>query len=201
MTSRTVSRREPPDRQAAALIGYYERVGYRRLEPAILQPVEPSLDLSGEDIRGRMYLTEVAGREFCLRPDLTIPVSREYLASPAAGQPAGFCYLGQVFRHQGEVPGEFLQAGIGSFGRRDRAAADAEMVCLGLEATTHYGIAAPEIRMGDIGLFVALIEALEIAPAWRRRLVKDFNRSATLEHDLDELMLAQTRCRHLIKAC
>src|ERR1041384_7017445 len=123
----------------------------------------------------------------CLRPDLTIPVSRDYLASPAAGAAAGFCYLGPVFRHRGEAPAEFVQAGIESFARRDTAAADAEMFALGLEATTHYGIAAPEIRMGDVGLFAALIAALALAPAWKRRLVKDFNRTGSLVHDLDQL--------------
>ena len=81
-----------------------------------------------------------------------------------------------------------LQAGIESFGRRDTAAADAEIFALGLEATTHYGIAEPEIRMGDVGIFIALIEALKISPAWKRRLVKDFNRAGRLAQDLDMLM-------------
>jgi ATP phosphoribosyltransferase regulatory subunit len=132
-----------PDARAQALVASYERAGYRRAEPAILQPAEPFLDLSGEDIRRRMYLTsEPSGRELCLRPDLTIPVSRDYLASSAAaaGEPAGFCYLGPVFRQRGDKPGEFVQAGIESFGRRDTAAADAEMLALGLEALTQYGI-------------------------------------------------------------
>ncbi len=67
-----------PDARAQALVASYERAGYRRAEPAILQPAEPFLDLSGEDIRRRMYLTsEPSGRELCLRPDLTIPVSRD----------------------------------------------------------------------------------------------------------------------------
>ena len=79
-----------PDARAEALVGAYERAGYRRVAPPILQPAEPFLDLSGEDIRKRMYLTTDAdGRELCLRPDLTIPVSRDYLASPAAGTRAG----------------------------------------------------------------------------------------------------------------
>src|ERR1700674_2871479 len=162
-----------PDARAQALVASYERAGYRRAEPAILQPAEPFLDLSGEDIRRRMYLTsEPSGRELCLRPDLTIPVSRDYLASPAGGEPAGFCYLGPVFRQRGDRPGEFLQAGIESFGRRDTAAADAEMLALGLEALAQYGIEAPEIRIGDVGLFTALIEALDLPPAWRRRLAR-----------------------------
>ena len=142
-----------------------------------------------------MYLTEVSGHEFCLRPDLTIPVSRDYLASPLAGKAAGFCYLGPVFRHRTDAPGEFLQAGIESFGRHDTAATDAEMLALGLEATAHFGVKAPEIRMGDVAVFTALIEALDLAPAWRRRLIKDFNRPGSVEHDLDRLGLDAERGR------
>jgi ATP phosphoribosyltransferase regulatory subunit len=178
------------DGRAAALLAHYEDAGYRRVEPAILQPAEPFLDLSGENIRRRMYLTTgPSGRELCLRPDLTIPVSRDYLASSHAGEPGGFCYLGPVFRQSEDGPGEFLQAGVESFGRSDTAAADAEMLVLGLEAMGHYGIETPEIRTGDVGLFAALIDTLDLAPAWRRRLVKDFNRHESLEQDLDRLGL------------
>src|SRR5215467_1708082 len=175
-----------PDARAEALLASFTRAGYTRVAPAILQPAEPFLDLSGEDIRKRMYLTtDPRGRELCLRPDLTIPVSRDYLASPAAGKPRGFCYLGPVFRHRDEGGGEFLQAGIESFGRPDTAAADAEMLALGLDATAHYGLGAPDIRMGDVALFSALVAALDLAPAWKRRLIKDFNHKTSLAHDLD----------------
>ncbi len=130
-----------------------------------------------------------SGEELCLRPDFTIPVRRDYLASPAAGRPQGYCYLGPIFRDRGSLPGEFLQGGIESFGRTDKAASDAETLSLGLEATAHFGRAAPEIRIGDVGLFTALISALDLAPAWKRRLIKDFNRKASLAHDLDRLTL------------
>jgi ATP phosphoribosyltransferase regulatory subunit len=180
-----------PDPRAEALVTAYEGAGYRRLSPPLLQPAEPFLDLSGEDIRKHMFLTaDAEGRELCLRPDLTIPVSCEYLASPEAGTPQGFCYLGPVFRDRGALPAEFLQAGIESFGRKDKAAADAEMLALGLDALTHYGIANTEIRIGDVGLFAALIAALDLAPAWKRRLVKDFNHKSSLAHDLELLTLS-----------
>ena len=185
-----------PDTRAEALVASYERAGYRRTAPAILQPAEPFLDLSGEDIRKRMYQTTApGGGEFCLRPDLTIPVSRDYLASPVAGKPAGFCYLGPVFRHSADAGAEFLQAGIESFGRSDTAAADAEMLALGLDATTHYGLAKPDVQMGDVALFRALIAALNLAPAWKRRLIKDFNRKNNLAQDLDRLVLGGTNGR------
>src|SRR3954467_9283597 len=107
------ARESRPDALSHTLVASYERAGYARVSPAILQPAEPFLDLSGEDIRKRMYLTaDPHGRELCLRPDLTIPVSRDYLASPQAGKAAGFCYLGAVFRHRSGGASEFLQAGI-----------------------------------------------------------------------------------------
>jgi len=175
---------------AQSLVSAYERSGYTRAHPAILQPAEPFLDLSGEDIRGRMFLTAGrSGEELCLRPDFTIPVSRDYLASATAGRAQGFCYLGPVFRDRGSLPGEFLQAGIESFGRTDKAAADAETLALGLEATAHFGRLAPDIRIGDVGLFAGLVSALDLAPAWKRRLVKDFNRKASLEQDLERLTI------------
>jgi ATP phosphoribosyltransferase regulatory subunit len=180
-----------PDTRAQSLAASYVRAGYAQVDPPVLQPAEPFLDLSGEDIRRRMFLTsDPDGGELCLRPDLTIPVSRDYLASPEAGKPTGFCYLGPVFRHRDNGGSEFVQAGIESFGRTDTAAADAEMLALGLEATTLYGLNAPEIRMGDVGLFSAFIAALDLAPAWKRRLIKDFNRKSSLNHDLDQLTIA-----------
>src|SRR5229473_563721 len=133
-------------KRADSLVAAFARAGYTRVSPAILQPAEPFFDLSGEDMRRHMYLvTDTAGREFCLRPDLTIPVARDYLASATAPQRASFCYLGPVFRDSGITSGEFLQAGI---------------------------------------------TALDLAPAWKRRLLKDFNRKATLAQDLERLTLA-----------
>jgi ATP phosphoribosyltransferase regulatory subunit len=170
---------------AEALIEAFACAGYVRVSPAILQPAEPFFDLSGEEMRRHMYLvTDSAGREFCLRPDLTIPVARHYLASSSALRPAGFCYFGPVFRDHGEAGAEFIQAGIESFGRTDTAAADAEVLALGLRATDHYGVGNPDIVTGDVGLFTALIEALALAPAWKRRLLKAFNRKATLGTEL-----------------
>ena len=34
-----------PDARAEALVAHYERAGYARVAPAILQPAEPFLDL------------------------------------------------------------------------------------------------------------------------------------------------------------
>ena len=189
MTGTAVSTGTAP--WADTLLQSFAKAGYARAEPAILQPAEPFLDLSGEDIRKSLYLTtDAGGDELCLRPDLTIPVARNYLSSDRAGRAAGFSYLGPVFRYRGGRPSEFLQAGIESFGRQDRAAADAEMLALALAATAAFGVTEVEIRTGDVALFNALIDALDLYPVWRRRLIKDFNRKVSLEQDLERLTLA-----------
>src|SRR6187431_1024743 len=176
---------------AETLLHSFAEAGYVQAHPAILQPAEPFLDLSGEDIRKSLYLTtDASGEELCRRPDLTIPVARDYLASGRAGQPAGFSYLGPVFRYRSGQASEFLQAGIESFGRTDRAAADAEMLALALEATSAFGLTDVEIRTGDVALFNALIDALDLYPVWRRRLIKDFNRKVSLTEDIERLTLA-----------
>lgn len=183
--------------RAEALLLSFAQAGYVHARPAILQPAEPFLDLSGEDIRKSLYLTtDASGEELCLRPDLTIPVAREYLRSSLAGQAAGFCYLGPVFRYRSGQASEFNQAGVESFGRDDRAAADAEMLALGLEATAAYGISNADIRTGDVALFAALIEALDLYPVWKRRLIKDFNRKVSLAQDLERLTLETGKTRN-----
>ena len=155
-----------------ALIALFEREGYARVEPPVLQPAEAFVDLSGEDIRRRMFVTQdAAGRELCLRPEYTIPVCREHLARGGAG-PALYSYLGPVFRLRAGETGEFWQAGIESIGRRDAAAADAEILALALEGLEALGTPPISVRLGDMGLLDAVLDALKLAPAAKRRLVR-----------------------------
>ncbi|MBI1980412.1 MAG: ATP phosphoribosyltransferase regulatory subunit [Methylocystis sp.] len=158
----------------AAVLAHFAREGFARCEPRLLQPAHVFLDRSGEDFRGRLYLTsDGSGAEYCLRPEFTIPVCLDYLGSPRAGQPAAFAYGGSVFRapeHGATGDGEFLQAGLESFGRQDREAADAEILVAALEAAAAAGATALSVHMGDAGLVAAFLESLDMPPIWRRRL-------------------------------
>jgi ATP phosphoribosyltransferase regulatory subunit len=155
--------------------------GYDRAEPAILQPASVFLDLAGEDIRARLFIaTDAAGGEYCLRPEYTIPVCRDYLASADAGEPAAFSYLGRVFRYRANGQGEFDQAGIESFGRRDREAADAEILALTLEAAEIGGAGPLSVRFGDAGLLTGFLAALDLPPAWLRRIRRAHTRGLSI---------------------
>ena len=93
---------------ATALVELYERAGYARVEPAIVQPAEIFLELSGEELRRRLFIfSDSTGRELCLRQDITIPVCRAHIEKGGNGS-ANYCYLGPIFRDRGSRSGEIL---------------------------------------------------------------------------------------------
>ncbi|WP_132254620.1 ATP phosphoribosyltransferase regulatory subunit [Methylobacterium segetis] len=184
---------EAKTRLSARLSAHLSAAGYRPVTPPVLQPVEPFLELSGEDIRRRIFVTQdEAGTELCLRPEFTIPVCRLHRAL-ADGQAADYSYLGPVFRLGGHEPDEFLQAGIESIGRTDTPAADAEVLGLALEGLALLGRPEAEVRLGDMGLTVALLDGLGVPPAAKRRTL----RALAAGRGLDGVMnTAQSEDRH-----
>lgn len=171
------------ERSTETASGVLERRGFRRIEPAILQPAELYLDQIGEDLRSRTYVfTDPDGEELCLRPDLTLPACRIYLDEhPAADATARLSYHGPAFRYQADArdparPREFHQIGLESFGVADRVAADAEVMATVDACLTALGLAPPSIRLGDLGLVHGLIAAIDMPERWRRRLIAAFER-------------------------
>jgi ATP phosphoribosyltransferase regulatory subunit len=163
-------------------LDHFLAAGFERTEPPILHPAAIFLDMSGEEVRRRLFLTaDAAGEELCLRPEYTIPVCRAYLASDKAGGVAEYSYLGPVFRARAGQGGEQTQTGLESFGRKDAEAADAEVFALSLDAATAAGGGALATRVGDAGLFDAVLESLEISAPWRRRLRRGVARGRGLE--------------------
>ncbi len=176
----------------AALAAHLQTAGYTPCEPPILQDAAIFFD-SGEDMRSRLYLTsDQSGADYCLRPEYTIPVCRHYLASPAAGAPAAFSYCGPVFRFRADGPSEFLQAGLENFGRSDREAADAEILGLALDTVAAVSEAKLALRIGDAGLFRALLEALDLSPQWRRRIIRAYAQVHTHEKTLEMIFATGT---------
>ncbi|HKB95743.1 MAG TPA: ATP phosphoribosyltransferase regulatory subunit [Rhizomicrobium sp.] len=170
--------------QAAALLGLFAARGYGRQEPAVLQPAEIFLNRSGEEIRRRTFtLTDPTGRDLCLRPDLTIPICRQAVQANRAF-PARIAYNGLVFRHQpGEPhrPTQFFQAGVELLGLEDAAAGETEILSLAVEALRVCGLKDFSLRIGDLALFGALVDALALPLQWRSRLKRHFWRAGYVE--------------------
>jgi ATP phosphoribosyltransferase regulatory subunit len=154
-----------------AVLELFKAAGHTRVSPPILQPANVFLDLTGEDIRRRLFLTSgTDGADLCLRPDFTIPVCRHHLAAEGAKLPAAYCYNGPVFRQRPDGLGEIPQLGAESLGRTDTAEADADLLALSVKALEVFGLNDCLIRIGDETIFAAVLEGLDLPTVWRRRL-------------------------------
>lgn len=147
------------------LLGAFLRAGAAEVTPDLLQPADRLLDLYGEDIRARAYVTSDPLRgEMMLRPDFTVPVVEAHMAEGA--EPARYCYMGEVFRrqdHRGAArANEYLQAGYEVFDRTDPDTADAEVFALFARLLAHLRLTA---TVGDIGILRAAVAGIDtIAP-------------------------------------
>ena len=155
--------------EAARLVERFRASGAAPFETGILQPAGPLLDLYGEDIRGRAFITSDPHRgETMLRPDFTVPLVRHHMAGGAT--PARYAYAGEVFRRQDDHPdrpAEYVQAGFEVFDGTDAPARDAEMF-LTLRDACGTGTA----RIGDIGLLTAALDGLATSDRRRALLLR-----------------------------
>ena len=163
--------KEVPREEVARLVALFESKGALRVGAAVLQSADTLLDLYGEDIRARAYVTHDPMRgELMLRPDFTVPVVQMHMAE--GQEPARYCYAGTVFRMQEEDTGrasEFEQVGYELFDRGNRAAADAEVFALIASALEGRGLRA---AMGDIGVLRAAVEGLSTTPERKGALMR-----------------------------
>lgn len=154
----------------------------------VIQPADPFLDMAGEDLRRRIFLTESeTGESLCLRPEFTIPVCLDHIAARAE-TPRRYGYLGTVFRQRREGGNEFLQAGIEDLGEADHGAADARSVADAHALMTRL---LPDTQLstviGDQAVFEAVLAALGLPRGWQKRLARAFGAPEQLAAALSDL--------------
>ena len=194
---------------AAALKARFAEAGAQVVETPILQPAETLLDLYGEDIRARAYVTSDALRgEQMLRPDFTVPVVQMHMDHGA--EPARYTYSGEVFRRQEDDPeraNEYIQVGYELFARDDPAAADAEVFALIHDLLKPLAL---KPATGDIGILTAAVDGLETTERrksalrrhiWRpkrfRALIERFSGAAPVPGHRAALLAAADPMRNL----
>jgi ATP phosphoribosyltransferase regulatory subunit len=169
---------------ATQLRAGFETAGAMPVETPILQPAQTLLDLYGEDIRARAYVTSDALRgEQMLRPDFTVPVVQKHMQHGA--EPARYTYMGEVFRRQEQDPqraSEFIQVGYEVFDRNNAAGADAEVFSLISAALDGLGLRA---ATGDIGILLAAVQGLNTTDHRKAALMRHIWRPARFRALLD----------------
>lgn len=201
--------------EMARLTELFVEAGGLPLAIDALQPADVLLDLYGEDIRGRAFVTSDGLSELMLRPDFTAPVVARHMAVGA--EPARYTYAGPVWRKLGSGGNrarEFQQVGFELFDRSDVAEADAEVFALISKSVEGYGLSA---ATGDMGIMIAALDAIDISDGrraalrrhlWRpkrfRALLTGFSKPGTIsdkraallqahrDDQLDQLLAAKT---------
>lgn len=156
--------------EAARLTALFQAAGANPVEADILLSADVLLDLYGEDIRARAYVTQDPMRgEMMLRPDFTVPVVQMHMETRAA--PARYTYSGEVFRKQETDtgrPSEFLQVGYELFAA-DRAEADAEVFALVAQALDGLPVRA---ATGDISVLMAAVRSIRTTERRKAALMR-----------------------------
>jgi len=153
----------------------------------VLQPLGLLLDLAGEAMRSRLFVVSGdGGDEACLRPDFTVAVARQHLASGVAS--GRYLYEGKAFRvapRGSDRAEEFLQIGVEAFEAADPVAADAEIAALAWAGAAAGGRDDLTLLLGDVGLFAAFVDSLDLTPPLGARLKRTFSRPRQLKAELE----------------
>jgi ATP phosphoribosyltransferase regulatory subunit len=183
---------------SSVLLETFYRFGYGEVWTPTME-YEDVLVQGDERAAGVSYrLFDEHGHVLALRPDMTIPIAR--LVATRYGDaepPLRFCYLSHAYRAVRPQRGqqrEFLQAGIELIG------ADApggtvevlEILCASLDAA---GLPRSRIGLGDAGLYRSLLEAMEVEPEPRARMLAALERHdfVALESEARGLSLGGAR--------
>ena len=163
-------------------LSVFEQAGGKRIDPPTLMDASIPLELSGEAVRSRLCIfTDTNGQERALRPDLTLPVAieeAERLKNGAAG-PQQYCYRARAYRLP-SAPGlslEFTQVGTEHFGGPSSPNADAEMFSLVAEAARSGGMNGGSAWFGDLAIFPAFVDALDLGDAASGALKRAFRQA------------------------
>lgn len=170
--------------QADLLFDRFKSEGALPVEADSLQPAETLLDLYGEDIRARAYVTfdPVEGEQM-LRPDFTVPVVEMHMNEGA--EPARYTYNGTVWRKQeagSARPSETLQVGFEIFDRENPEASDAEVFALFSDILGGFDLRA---ATGDLGILIAAISGLKTIDRRKAALLRHIWRPARFRQLLE----------------
>ena len=164
----------------------FEAAGGQRIDAPLLQPLNLLLDLAGEAMRARLFVVQSeGGAESCLRPDFTVAIARQHLDR---GLVAGrYVYQGPAYRASSgsDRPEEFVQTGLEVFSADEPTAdADAEIAGLAWAAASAGGRKDLSLWLGDVALFSAFIDSLELSEPLARRLKRVAGRPRLLAAEL-----------------
>jgi len=169
------------------IIKNFKRHGFVLSEPDVLLDSEYIIERSGEKFRNLMLTFENEdGKIMCLRPDLTVASCINYLQKKTSSK---IYYSGQAYRRSSSKGFNFIndQLGIEIFGSKNKMKDDFKVISTILSSSKKIKRKKIQIKVGDIGLFKSLINALVMPERWRLRLIRHYWRRNYFEELLKRL--------------
>ncbi len=145
--------------------------GFQEWEGPVLEATELYRKKSGDEIVGQLFnFEDKGGREVALRPEVTPTLARLVAARQRDfKKPLKWFQLGSCFRYEAPQKGrlrEFYQWNADVLGEVS-AAADAELIALGINALRAFGFTAEDVavRISHRALWSRFVSEAGIAPA------------------------------------
>ena len=159
--------------EADRILRLFSNSGAQIVQPAVLQRADTLLDLYGEDIRARAYVTsDPFNGEMMLRPDFTVPIVKTHMTGLTGNDTARYAYCGKVFRRQeknSERASEYLQVGYEIFDRTDVIKSDTDVFCIIKKAL---GDLPLRVATGDIGILMTAVSSLKTTSSRQKALLR-----------------------------
>ena len=157
-----------------AIIKTFENNGFVLSEPDVLLDSDYIIERSGEKFRSSMLTFEREdGKTMCLRPDLTVASCISFLQKKSSSK---IYYSGQAYRRSNKKGSNFInnQLGIEILGSKNEIQDDFKVISTILSSAKKIKSKKIQIKVGDIGLFKSLINALDMPERWKLRLIRHF---------------------------
>lgn len=189
---------------------FEEKANIAWKNPNIIQPSDPFLSLLGEDMRTRLVFAQAGdAQNLCLRPEFTIPICLDLIKEDASklNSEHVFAYHGEAFRlRKDRNYGAFQQAGIewiggvktddpaleshaseAGYSLNDENEKDLEALNFAFNVQEVLGFDQLRFVLGDVRLYDALIDDLDLPPATSLRLKKLEHSKLTSNDLMDQL--------------
>ena len=169
------------------IIKTFKSNGFVLSEPDVLLDSDYIIERSGEKFRSSMLtFNSEDGKTMCLRPDLTVASCISFLQKKSSSK---IYYSGQAYRRSNKKGSNFIndQLGIEILGSKNQTHDDYKVISTILSSAKKIKKKKIQIKVGDIGLFKSLINALDMPERWKLRLIRHFWRPSYFEELLKRL--------------
>ncbi len=172
----------------------FERFGYREVATPTFEHLELITAKSGEDIVEHLFdFKDKSGRELALRPELTAPVMRFYIAELSrAAKPTKLYYFGNCFRYERPQSGryrEFWQAGVELMGSPNPEA-EAEVIAVAVEALKALGLRDFELNIGSVAVLRGILAESGVSDEQQSKIMHAIDKK---EEGLLNQLLAESK--------